>query len=102
MTSRTHSRPLVGMPVGAVLEYTGLPYFGLNGQYVAALKAAGADVVLLPAGLPAADAVLDRLDARGRRFVIAAYADVGLCRSTVTGACAGHEATRNQVRNAST
>jgi putative glutamine amidotransferase len=49
--------------VGAVLEYTGLPYFGLNGQYVAALKAAGADVVLLPAGLPAAEAVLDRLDA---------------------------------------
>jgi putative glutamine amidotransferase len=51
------------MPVGAVLEYTGLPYFGLNGQYVAALKAAGADVILLPAGLPAAEAVLDRLDA---------------------------------------
>lgn len=56
------TRPLVGTPVGAVLEYTGLPYFGLNGQYVAALKAAGADVVLLPAGLPAAEAILDRLD----------------------------------------
>src|SRR3989440_7912944 len=63
MTTRTQSRPLVGMPVGAVLEYTGLPYFGLNGQYVAALKAAGADVILLPAGLPAAEAILDRLDA---------------------------------------
>jgi putative glutamine amidotransferase len=49
--------------VGAVLEYTGLPYFALNGQYVAALKAAGADVVLLPAGLPVAEVVLDRLDA---------------------------------------
>jgi gamma-glutamyl-gamma-aminobutyrate hydrolase PuuD len=57
------TRPLVGLPVGAVLEYTGLPYFGLNGQYVAALKAAGADVVLLPAGLPAAEAIVDRLDA---------------------------------------
>src|SRR5919204_1491210 len=63
MTTRKQSRPLVGTPVGAVLEYTGLPYFGLNGQYVVALKAAGADVVLLPAGLPAAEAVLDRLDA---------------------------------------
>jgi len=51
------------MPVGAVLEYTGLPYFGLNGQYVAALKETGADVILLPAGLPAAEAILDRLDA---------------------------------------
>jgi putative glutamine amidotransferase len=63
MTTRTQSRPLVGVPVGAVLEYTGLPYYGLNGQYVAALKAAGADVILLPAGLPAAEAILDRLDA---------------------------------------
>lgn len=63
MTTSTQSRPLVGVPVGAVLEYTGLPYFGLNGQYVAALKAAGADVVLLPAGLAAAEALLDRLDA---------------------------------------
>jgi putative glutamine amidotransferase len=51
------------MPVGAVLEYTGLPYYGLNGQYVTALKAAGADVVLLPAGLPVAEAIVDRLDA---------------------------------------
>ncbi|MDQ6789342.1 MAG: gamma-glutamyl-gamma-aminobutyrate hydrolase family protein [Candidatus Dormibacteraeota bacterium] len=50
------------MTVGAVLEYTGLPYFGLNGQYVAALNAAGADVILLPAGQPAAAAILDRLD----------------------------------------
>ena len=56
-------RPLVGMPVGAVLEYTGLPYFGLNGQYVSGLKRAGADVVLLPAGQPVADPILDRLDA---------------------------------------
>jgi putative glutamine amidotransferase len=63
MTVKTQARPLVGMPVGAVLEYTGLPYFGLNGQYVAALKAAGADVVLLPAGQPAAEAILERLDA---------------------------------------
>src|SRR2546427_12853418 len=63
MTTRTQSRPLVGVPVGAVLEYTGLPYYGLNGQYVAALKAAGADVILLPAGLPAPEAILDRLDA---------------------------------------
>jgi putative glutamine amidotransferase len=55
-------RPLVGMPVGAVLEYTGLPYFGLNGQYLTALKTAGADVVLLPAGQPAAEAILERLD----------------------------------------
>ena len=47
MTERTQHRPLIGMTVGAVLEYTGLPYFGLNGQYVAALKAAGADVVLI-------------------------------------------------------
>jgi putative glutamine amidotransferase len=50
------------MTVGAVLEYTGLPYFGLNGQYVAALNAAGADVVLLPAGQPPPAAILDRLD----------------------------------------
>src|SRR5438105_1878157 len=63
MTTRTQSRPLVGMLVGVVFEYTGLPYFGLNGQYVAALKAAGADVVLLPVGLPAAEAVVERLDA---------------------------------------
>src|SRR3984893_3562222 len=63
MTTRTQSRPLVGMPVGAVLEYTGLPYYGLNGQYVTALRSAGADVILLPPGLPVADAVIDRLDA---------------------------------------
>jgi putative glutamine amidotransferase len=62
MTVKTQHRPLVGMPVGAVLEYTGLPYFGLNGQYLAALKAAGADVVLLPAGQPAAETILERLD----------------------------------------
>jgi putative glutamine amidotransferase len=62
MTERTQHRPLIGMTVGAVLEYTGLPYFGLNGQYVAALKAAGADVVLLPAGQPAPESILERLD----------------------------------------
>ena len=50
------------MTIGAVLEYTGLPYFGLNRQYVSALKSAGADVVLLPAGLEAASSVLERLD----------------------------------------
>ena len=50
------------MTIGAVLEHTGLPYFGLNRQYVSALKTAGADVVLLPAGLGAAAAILERLD----------------------------------------
>ena len=62
MTATTQQRPLIGMTIGAVLEYTGLPYFGLNRQYVSALKAAGADVVLLPAGLEAAGSVLNRLD----------------------------------------
>ena len=38
MTERTQHRPLIGMTVGAVLEYTGLPYFGLNGQYVAQMS----------------------------------------------------------------
>ena len=50
------------MTIGAVLEHTGLPYFGLNRQYVTALEAAGADVVLLPAGRAATDTLVDRLD----------------------------------------
>jgi putative glutamine amidotransferase len=62
MTEGIQRRPLIGMTVGAVLEYTGLPYFGLNAQYVSALKAAGADVVLLPAGQPTPESILERLD----------------------------------------
>lgn len=62
MTTKMQHRPLIGMTIGAVLEYTGLPYFGLNRQYVDVLKTAGADVVLLPAGLDAAEAVLERLE----------------------------------------
>ncbi|MDQ6771512.1 MAG: gamma-glutamyl-gamma-aminobutyrate hydrolase family protein [Candidatus Dormibacteraeota bacterium] len=57
------SRPLVGVAVGAILEHTGLPYFGLNRRYVLALQRAGADVVLLPSGDPGAgSALLGRLD----------------------------------------
>ena len=35
------------MTIGAVLEHTGLPYFGLNRQYVTALEAAGAFAIVL-------------------------------------------------------
>jgi len=45
-----HKRPLIGLTVGAVLQHTGMPYFGLNKQYVTALVEAGATPVLLAAG----------------------------------------------------
>lgn len=62
MRPRPEQRPLIGMTIGAVLEHTGLPYFGLNRQYVTALQAAGADVILLPAGREASESVIERLD----------------------------------------
>ncbi len=55
--------PVIGVSVGAVIEYTGLPYFGLNKQYAAALQEAGAKVVLLTSGRPSAgEALLGSLD----------------------------------------
>ncbi len=58
-----HKRPLIGLTVGAVLQHTGMPYFGLNKQYITALVEAGATPVLLPAGSSSEpDDLLDNLD----------------------------------------
>ena len=48
--TETAPRPLVAVTCGAVLRHTGLPYYGLNRQYIAALQDAGADVVVVPDG----------------------------------------------------
>lgn len=54
--------PLIGVPIGSVLEQDRLPHYGLNRQYVVALREVGAEVVLLPAGGAPAAGVLERLD----------------------------------------
>jgi putative glutamine amidotransferase len=52
-------RPLIGITCGTVSEAGAEPRFGVNAEYVAALQAAGADVVVIPPGQDAA--ALERL-----------------------------------------
>jgi putative glutamine amidotransferase len=55
-------RPLIGMTAGTPLSYNRVPCYAANQHYVTSLRAAGADVVVLPAGAPVPARLLERLD----------------------------------------